>query len=149
MLIAQSNLASTYSELGLHEKALPLRRDVYFGLLKLDGEEHEQTLTAANNYVRTLIRLNRYKEAKSRLRKTIPVARRVLGESHELTLRARWYYADALYAHPGATLDDDREAITTLEDAGRIARRVLGGAHPLTLAIEKYLQSARAALRAL
>ena len=48
----------------------------------------------------------------------------------------------------GATLDDVREAVTTLEDAGRIARRVFGGTHPLTTGIEGELQDARAALRA-
>ena len=32
-----------------------------------------------------------------------------------------------------ATLDDLREAVTTLEDAERIARRVLGGAHPTAM----------------
>ena len=32
----------------------------------------------------------------------------------------------------GATLDDLREAVTTLEEAEPIARRVLGSAHPLT-----------------
>ena len=37
----------------------------------------------------------------------------------------------------GATLDDYREAVTTLEDAERIARRVLGNAHPLTTGIEE------------
>ena len=47
----------------------------------------------------------------------------------------------------GATLDDLREAVTTLEDAGRIARRVFGGMHPLTSDVEKYLQEARAFLR--
>ena len=49
---------------------------------------------------------------------------------------------------PAATLDDLREVVTTLEDAGRIARRVYGGAHPLTSAIEVNLQGARAKLRA-
>ena len=49
---------------------------------------------------------------------------------------------------PGATLDELREAVTTLEDVGRIARRVLGGAHPHTTAIEAELRDARAALRA-
>jgi hypothetical protein len=47
-----------------------------------------------------------------------------------------------------ATLDDLREAVTTLEDTERIARRVFGGAHPLTTDIERDLQNARAALRA-
>ena len=44
-----------------------------------------------------------------------------------------------------ATLDDLREAVTTLEETERIARRVFGGAHPLTKGIEGDL---RAALRA-
>ena len=57
-------------------------------------------------------------------------------------------YAEALYYDPGATLDDVREAVTTLVDAGRIARRVLGGSHPTTAGMEKSLQNARAALRA-
>ncbi len=48
----------------------------------------------------------------------------------------------------GAALDGLREAVTTLEDTARIARRVLGSSHPLTPAIERYLQKARAALRA-
>ena len=47
-----------------------------------------------------------------------------------------------------ATLDDLREAVTTLEDVARTARRVLGGAHPITVDIGLTLQRARAGLRA-
>ena len=82
------------------------------------------------------------------MRKTMPVAQRFLGENDETTLRTRWYYARALYFDPGATLDDLREAVTTLEDMGRIARRVLGSAHPLAMSIERSLRDARVALRA-
>ena len=57
-------------------------------------------------------------------------------------------YAEALYKADGATLDDLREAVTTLEETERIARRVLGGAHPLLAGIEVALQQSRAALRA-
>ena len=54
----------------------------------------------------------------------------------------------ALCNDPAATLDDLREAVTTLEDAARIARRVFGASHPLTTGIEGNLQkNARAALR--
>ena len=52
------------------------------------------------------------------------------------------------YEDPDATLDDLREAVTSLEDTTRIARRVMGGAHPLTVDIEDELRDARAALRA-
>ena len=77
-----------------------------------------------------------------------PVARRVLGENHDITLAMRTSYASALYSDDGAKLDDLREAVETLEDIERTARRVLGGAHPLTSGIERELQKARAALRA-
>ena len=60
----------------------------------------------------------------------------------------RWTYAIVLYEDNGRTLDDLREAVTTLEDAEPTARRVLGGAHPLTTQIEVHLRFARAALRA-
>ena len=141
----QGNIANTYDILGRHEEALRMEREVYSGRLKLNGEEHEQTLVAANNYAASLIGLQRFEEVKAIMRKTIPAARRVLGDSHEFTLGMRRLYATALYRDPGATLDDLHEAVTTLEDAGRIARRVMGGAHPLTAGIEKALRQARAA----
>ena len=92
--------------------------------------------------------LNRFEEAKSLLHKTIPVARRALGDSNDTTLRMRRVYARTLYVDPGATLDDLREAVTTLEDAGRITRRVLGDAHPFTMQMKTSLRNARAALGA-
>ena len=76
------------------------------------------------------------------------MARRVLGENHDITLAMRTSYASALYSDDGAKLDDLREAVETLEDIERTARRVLGGAHPITTGIEGALQNARAALRA-
>ena len=82
------------------------------------------------------------------MRKMIPVARRTLGEGHETTLQMRWNYALALYRDAGATVDNLREAVTTLEDTEQIARRVLGGAHPLTGRIEFRLREAREELAA-
>ena len=127
---------------------MSLRRDVYSRRLKLLGEENEGTLRAANNYAFSLMELERFEEAKSLLRKTIPLARRVLGEGDRLTLKTTWTYAQALYRDEGATLDDLREAVTTLEDTARTARRVFGGANPITTGIERSLRKARAALRA-
>ena len=78
----------------------------------------------------------------------MPVARRFLGESNEHTLKMRWNYAAALYNDEGATLDDLREAVTTLAEITRTARRVMGGTHPLTVGIEGALREAWALLRA-
>ena len=82
------------------------------------------------------------------LRQTIPTARRIFGESHSLTLRMRWAYAQALYVNPSATLDDLNEALTTLEETAQTTRRVLGGAHPDAVRIAKSLREAREALHA-
>ena len=60
----------------------------------------------------------------------------------------RKMYAIALYENDATTLDDLREAVTSLEELERTARRVLGGAHPLTVDIEGELREVRAALRA-
>ena len=147
ILNAQNNLADTYLALGRNEEALSMRRDVYSGRLNLNGEEHGNTLLAANNYADSLNSLKRFKEAKALFRKTLPMARRVLGECHDTTLRMRSNYAEALCTDDGATLDDVREAVTTLEDGERIARRVLGGAHPTTVNFEQNLRHVRAALR--
>ena len=81
------------------------------------------------------------------MRKTVPVARRILGGSHNLTLRMRWIYAAVLYEDDNATLEDLRQAVTKLEETLRTARRVLGGSHPTTGAIERALRDARAALQ--
>ena len=112
------------------------------------GMESVETIGAASNYATTLNCLKRYKEAEALLRKTLRVARRVIGTSHQITLRLRWIYAQSFHENPGATLDNLREAVTTLEDTKRIARRVLGGSNPTTLEIERDLQLARARLRA-
>ena len=148
ILATQSNLANTYQNLGRLEEALRLKRDVYSGYLKLHGEEHERTFAVANNYALSLNGLQRFKETKSLLRKTIPVAQRVLGDGCDATLKMSWYYAGALYDDPAATLDNLREAVSTLEETERAARRVLGGAHPTTAGMGEALRYARAALRA-
>ena len=88
--------------------------------------------------------LERVEEAKSLLKKAMPVARRILKESHICRLKMQWLYARTLYEGHGPCYDkptfgDLHEAVTTLEKAARISKRVLGGAHPLTAAIKEDL----------
>ena len=127
---------------------MQIERDVYSGRLKLHGEEHLQTLIAGLNYSASLVNLGRFEKAKELSSKTLPVMRRVVGESHEITLRMQWNYAQSLYMDPATTLDGLHEAVTTLEDLIRIARRVLGGEHPFTVEIEDSLRQVRAVLSA-
>ena len=123
-----------------------MRRKIYSGWLNLKGEEHYETIREANNLASSLLDLERFEEAKSLLRRTLPVVRRV-GTSDELTLKMNWIYARVLYRDADATLDDLREAVSKHEELNRTARRVLGGAHPDAVGIEKSLRDARAALR--
>ena len=141
-VLVQANLANTYGKFGQHEKALQMKRDVYSGRLRLNGEEDGATLAAACNYASTLHDLQHFEEAKSVICKMMPVARRTLGDSHLYTIQMRTQYARASF-YPGATLDDLREAVTRLEETLRISRRVLGRAHPTTDWVETTLGTAR------
>ena len=133
ILQAQTNLACHVSSLGREEDALRLKRDVYSGLLKFHGKEHEHTLQAANNYASSLGILQRFRRSQETVAQNDARGATRSRESHEFTLKMRKIYAGALCKNDAAaTLDDLREAVTTLEDVERTARRVLGGAHPAT-----------------
>ena len=147
MLVVQSNLANSLAKLG-RDEALRTRQEVYSGYLKLYGKEHLQTIREASNYAAAALTLRRFEEAKVLFRKTIPIARRVLGEGNELGLGMRTNYARTLYEDDSASLDDLREAVSTLEEIEPTARRVLGGAHPMTAVIEATLRRVRAKISA-
>ena len=148
ILVVQGNMACTYHYLGRFEETMRIRRELYSRTLKLKGREHRDTLVEARNLATALNELKLFKEAKTLMRKWIPVARRVLGEDNEFTLKTRWNYAQSLYGDNGATLDDLREAVATLEEIARISRRVLGNSHPVTGGIEGSLKRSRSTLRA-
>ena len=99
-----------------------LRRDVYSGWLKLKGEEHKNTLIGGST--RRFPFLYSASKKPRPMRKTIPLARRVLGESDD-TLKM-WNFAMALYPRHARRSPRGRE---TLEDTGRRAR---AGGHPTT-----------------
>ena len=146
ILVAQGNLALYYDALGRWEEAILMKRDVHSGYVKLHGEEALETLQCANNYACSLCRLKCFEEAKSLLRRTMPVARRVLRANNELRLRMRWIYAEALQKDGAATLDDLREAVETLQDLAPTTRRVLGGTHPVVAVVERSLLKSQIAL---
>ena len=78
------------------------------------------------------------------LRKVTPVARRVLGEGHRLTLKLRWLYANCLYDHnDDATLDDLVEAVETLESVAKVWKRFMGERHPETANVLQAVKATR------
>ena len=143
LLDIQSNLSTAYGQLGRLEQSLRIQRDVYSGWLKLHGEDNYETLREANNLAATLKKLNRYDEAKSLLLKTMPVARRILGESNELTLTIRWTSAVALRDADRASRDDMVEAVAILKEVLGTSLRMLGTDHPLSVRIRSALRLAQ------
>ena len=91
--------------------------------------------------------VHQFEEARSLLRKTIPVAQSILGENHALTLMMEQKCAQSLYRDDSATLADLREAVTTLETIANSWNRVLGPAHPETVSVQAALACARDTLR--
>ena len=136
-----ANIGGTYENLGQLKKGLGIKQQVYARHMELYGTEDERTLIEANNYADSLRGLQRFEEAKALMRKTIPVARRVLGENDNLTLMMRCIYASALYRAENATLDDVREAVATLDELARTTRRKFGVAHPLAVTVAEDLQN--------
>jgi len=78
----------------------------------------------------------------------MPVARRVFGDSNEITIKMLWTYAEALYEDDSTALRDLSESVEMLGKTGQIALRVFGGAHPFVVGTEHHLQKSRAALSA-
>ena len=101
-IVVQGNLANAYQKHGRLEDALLAMRDVYLGFLKLEGKAGKRTLAAANNYINLLRILMRFKEARSLLRKTTPLAQRVLGEGHQVTLTMKKMKAEMLCDDDGS-----------------------------------------------
>ena len=87
----------------------------------------------------TLICLKRFDEAKRILRRTVPVARRVLGTEHAITLSLREDLACATLGGE-SSVEEKREALQMLEDTVAVMRRVLGPAHPDTVHAQGWLK---------
>ena len=109
--------------------------------------EQAKILWSDSNYARFLKKHEEYDKAKSLHRRTIPMARRALGDSNDITLRMRWLYANCLCDYKNATLDDLVEAVETLEAVAKLWKRVKGERHPETPAVLEALKVAREKLR--
>ena len=72
----------------------------------------------------------------------MPVARRVLGTEHELSLSMREDLCCATLDGESSA-EEKREALRMLEDVAAVMRRVMGPAHPDTLHAQEKLEGYR------
>lgn len=147
ILVAQSNISSSYAELGRHEEALRIERDVYARKVALYGTLHEYTLLSAVNLACSLVEdLEQFDEARAFLQDRIPEAIQALGKDADLALKLQRMYAQCLYENDGASREDVTAAIATLEDVDRRQTRIYGAAHPQTVCTRYHSERAVLAL---
>ena len=118
---------------------------MYSGTVKLKGKQHAESITECGNLVINLLELRRFEEAKRLLREVIPVARRVLGNEHNLTLSLCEDLSRATLLDVESSANENREAVRALEDTLGVMRRVLGPQHPDTQRVQQNLEAYREA----
>ena len=120
-----------------------MRREVYSGTLRIQGEDSYDALVETLNLALILRNTGNKPEAKELVRTRIPVAERSLGREHYIYFRLRWLYAVSLGDAADATLDDLVQAEALLDDTYTRFRRVMGDGHPCTSEIHAALLNAR------
>ena len=134
----------------IEERTGKWRKRAYDDARGSDGEplDANDTSGAGAGLMSRIVQCSRGREAKSLLRKMTPIARRVLGDTHELTFKMRAVYAQTFYIDDSATLDDLHEAVENFEELERTARRVFGATQPTAMSMLRGLGESRRVLRA-
>merc|ERR1712129_349535 len=147
MLISRTSLASCLADLGRHDEALVLKREIYARRVVISGVSHERTIQAGVSLAQSLKSLELWNEAITLLRDPLlPAARQSLGSDDHVTLALHQNLASALQDSPKCTRDDLLEAEIIMQDVVQRRRRVFGPAHPDTLRAETALSITHARL---
>ena len=139
MLVVQSNLSTTYANLGRTDDSLRMDKAIYASSLRLYGESHGETLNAALNLSIALYSANSATESKTLTRRLLPLARRALGADSDTCLRLAHAHVIAVMKCAASSRDELAFAERLLNDTVRRFRRVLGIAHPGTARAERDL----------
>ena len=133
IITLRGNISVSLGKLGRREEALSIKRECYQYLVDREGKKGERAIYQAFNIAADLNQLKRYTEATSFLRDQIPLATRVLGKDHEITLKFQKLYAMVVFGPPDGPWSEEKvRALGLLEAFNRSARRVLGPSHPET-----------------
>mmetsp|Transcript_27227 Transcript_27227/g.82078 ORF Transcript_27227/g.82078 Transcript_27227/m.82078 type:complete len:296 (+) Transcript_27227:2-889(+) len=139
ILIALSNLAGCFGDLGRHEESLGLLRQTHVRRTEIFGSSDPGTLIDAHMLAKVMLKLGRYAEAKTFLTEQAGVARNALGPDHSDTLEINHYLSIALADDPARTLYDLRKARNIAQDTHKRHRRVLGPDYPGSRDCERFL----------
>ena len=139
ILAGQNNIALRLDDVGRGDEALELKREIYASRLALDGKSNEGTLIAALNLIVSFTNALRLSEAKRMLREQLPIATRVLGKDHDVTLSLQRNVVIGLLRDEKSTRQETLQAEKLAKDMLVRLRRVYGAQHPLTRNMEAWL----------
>ncbi len=124
----QQTIATTYGEIGLYERALPLQVAALKTRRRVLGDEHPDTLSSVSKMGLLLKFMGRHEEALSFCREALEARRRILGDDHPDTLTSISNMGVLLRA-----MDRNDEAEPYYREALEARRRILGNDHADTL----------------
>ncbi|KDN70942.1 hypothetical protein CSUB01_08159 [Colletotrichum sublineola] len=124
---AISNIAALHSDMGMHEKADEMWREVLVIDEELRGRENPITLQSKRNVATGCANLDRLEEAEVILREVLEISERVLWKTHLDTLATMDQLAGVL-----ARRSKKEEAIDLWEECLEGRTCILGDKHPLT-----------------
>ena len=90
----------------------------------------------------SLIDDEHFAEARTLINETLPIARRVYGDAHDLTLGHRYMLPRSIVLNPDATQENLRVAKGELEDLLPTTRRIFGNSHPRVELVRNLLEGA-------
>jgi serine/threonine protein kinase/Tfp pilus assembly protein PilF len=124
----RQEIAKTYRELGLHDRARPYQESALSARRQLLGDDHPETMASVQYSGWLLLEQGDYEDAESYLREALEDRRRVLGHDHPDTLESTNDLGVVLTAQGRF-----EEATTYLGEALERRRHLLGDDHPDTL----------------
>ena len=138
-LRAKNNMASCYSNMGLHDQAVRLQREIHTRGVALYGVSDEMVLVCSGCLGISLLACGRFVEAQTFLREQVPLIRSRYGSDHNTTLKSVQALAASLSNDPASTRENRLEAKRLMQDVVERRVRVYGRTHPTTRESERFL----------
>jgi hypothetical protein len=126
VLVAETNIASAFEDLGRHEESLAVRRGLLERTKAYHGVTSDDTFIDALNLANSLLALKKYDEVKAFLPEYVASACATNGPDHRLTLKLRFALCRARGVVRDGSFEEVVESDKEIADIDRRVRRIFG-----------------------
>ena len=126
ILVAETNLASSFEDLGRHKESLAIRRGLIERTKACHGATSDDTFIDALNLANSLLELKKFDEVKALLPEYVASACATNGPDHRLTLKLRFTLCRARGLVHDGSFEEVVESDKELADIDRRVRRIFG-----------------------